>query len=196
MMILEEILVYENACPDAQEWAEGKTIEECVEQCHRGDWLLWLAERIGVDRRKLILAKAHCANTVRHLMKDKRSKKAVDIAIAYGEGKATKDELMLAARHADDAYTDGFFARHNHAAAAAFLTVANATAYLNDAGRFADAVASSTADAIADQELFKAGVHGDKDACLINRLLTADICRKYIGQEIIDKVNRILKQKS
>jgi len=46
--------------------------------------------------RELTLAKGHCANTVRHLMKDERSIAAVDAAIAFGEGKISADELESA----------------------------------------------------------------------------------------------------
>ena len=124
------------ACEPAVEWAENKTIEEVVATCHRGDWLLWLAKKCDIGLQPLTLAKGHCANTVRHLMKDERSIKAVDVAIAFGEGKATREELDAAAAYA---------------AAAAY---------------YADA----------------------------NRLQTADICRKHIGELIIEKVNQILTE--
>ena len=52
--------------------------------------------------RELTLAKGHCANTVRHLMKDQRSIDAVDAAIAFGEGKITKEELLKYAAYADE----------------------------------------------------------------------------------------------
>jgi len=47
--------------------------------------------------KEITLAKAHCANTVRYLIKDQRSIKAIDIAISFGEGKATIDELSAVA---------------------------------------------------------------------------------------------------
>lgn len=97
MKTFKELLFELEACSEAREWAGDKTIEEVVEQCHIGDWLLWLAARIDIGLQPLTLAKGHCANTVRHLMKDERSIKAVDVAIVFGEGKATRKEL-------DDAY--------------------------------------------------------------------------------------------
>lgn len=98
---MKELLIKLRACSEAREWAGDKTIEEIVEQCHRGDWLLWLAAKIDIGLQPLTLAKGHCANTVRHLMKDERSIKAVDTAIAFGEGKATREELDKAADAAD-----------------------------------------------------------------------------------------------
>lgn len=100
---MKEILNKLSACQEAVDWAENKSIEEIINTCHRGDWLLWLAHKLDVDIRPLTLAKGLCANTVRHLMKDERSVKAVDIAIAFGKGNATRQELDAAAAAADDA---------------------------------------------------------------------------------------------
>lgn len=131
-MSTKELLIELRACEPAREWAGDKTIEQIVAECHRGDWLLWLAAKVDIGLRPLTLAKGHCANTVRHLMMDERSVKAVDTAIAFGEGKVNEEGLKKA-----------------YAAAAA---------------------------AAAAKE---------------NRLQTAEICRKYIGDLIIEKVKEI-----
>lgn len=96
MRSLQSFLEDLNACADAREWAGDMTIEEVVATCHRGDWILWLAEKVGVDKRLLVLAGGMCANTVRHLMRDERSLKAVDVAIAYGRGEVGEEELDAA----------------------------------------------------------------------------------------------------
>jgi hypothetical protein len=150
-----------NACQTAIDWAGDKTIEQVVADCHRGDWLLWLASKCDIGLQPLTLAKGHCANTVRHLMNDDRSLKAVDTAIAFGEGTATREEL-------DAAY------------AAAYAYAARAAA---DAAAYAAAYAAAAADAYYD---------ADAAAAIENRLQTADICRQYIGDLIIQKVNSIL----
>ena len=134
-MTFKELLIELDACKLAREWAGDMPIEEVVASCHRGDWLLWLAKRVDADFQLFTLAKGHCANTVRHLMKDDRSINAVDVAIAFGEGKATREELDTAAdAAADAAYT----------------------------------------------------------AYAANRQQTADICREYIGESLIQKVNQLL----
>jgi hypothetical protein len=94
---MKELLIKLNACKEAIEWAGDRTIEEIVKDCYRGDWLLWLAKEIDIELQPLTLAKGHCANTVRHLMKNRKSIKAVDMAIAFGEGRATMEELNNAA---------------------------------------------------------------------------------------------------
>ena len=109
-----QLLKKHNACNEAQTWAKDKTIEEAYNTCPRGDWMLWLFAKTNPDDlQRLTLAKGHCANTVRHLMKDERSIKAVDVAIAFGEGKATRDELI-------DAYAAAGAGAAAYAAAAAY----------------------------------------------------------------------------
>jgi hypothetical protein len=180
-MTFKQYLQSVEACNSAVKWAENKTIEEVVATCHRGDWLLWLAKKCDIGLQPLTLAKGHCANTVRHLMKDERSIKAVDVAIAFGEGKATREELDAAAADANDAANDAAYAA---AAAddAAYAAAAAAAAAAADAHAVAYAAAAYAAD------------YAPAAAAAPNRLQTADICRKYIGELIIEKVNQILTQ--
>lgn len=159
-MTFSEYLESIDACSYAIDWAGDKTIEQVVADCHRGDWLLWLASKCDIGLQPLTLAKGHCANTVRHLLKDDRSIKAVDTAIAFGEGRATREEL-------DAAY------------AAAYAYAADAYAYA--------AYAAAAADAYYDADAAAAAA-----AAIENRLQTADICRQYIGDLIIQKVNETL----
>ena len=114
---MQELLIKLKACVEAREWVGDKTIEQIVEQCHRGDWLLWLAEKVDIGLQPLTLAKGHCANTVRHLMKDERSINAIDVAITFGEGKASREELSSAAADAAYAASDADAAAADAAAA-------------------------------------------------------------------------------
>jgi len=92
---MKDLLLKLRACEEAVEWAGDKTAEEVIATCYRGDWLLWLAYHLKVDDRPFTLAKGHCANTVRHLIKDERSIKAVDAAIAYGNGRYLRKSLKM-----------------------------------------------------------------------------------------------------
>jgi hypothetical protein len=171
MKTFKHLLIELNACKEAVKWAQDKTIKEVVEQCHRGDWLLWLAQKVDIGLQPLTLAKGHCANTVRHLMEDESSLKAVDTAIAYGEGKVSIEELNAAT----DAIAADAIAADAIASAAASAAYAAAYAAASAA---ADAIAYAAASAASKKE---------------NQMLTADICRKYIGDLIIDKVNKLIK---
>lgn len=163
MSTFQDLLKELNACSEARKWAADRTIEQVVSECHRGDWLLWLAARVGVDNRKLVLAAGKCAETVIHLMKDERSKRAVTAAIDYGEDRIGKDELAAAARAAYAA----------DAAYAAARAAADAAAYAAYA-----AYAALAAYAAARAE---------------NQRKTADIVREILGSEIIEKVNQKTK---
>jgi hypothetical protein len=189
MKTLKEYLKTLHACEESVIWAGDKTIEEAVHECHRGDWLLWLAQRCDVELKPLTLAKAHCANTVRHLMKDERSIKAVDVAIAFGQGRATLDELNEVYSSAADAYdaaADAAKAAIKAAAKAAAYAAASAAAAADS--EFADAAYAAAADAAtaAAAAAIKAA------ASAANRQQTADICRAHIGELIIIKVNQLL----
>ena len=154
---MKELLIELKACSEAREWAADKTWKEIYTTCHRGDWLLWLFRKTNPDDLQLlILAKGHCVNTVRHLMKDERSIKAIDVAIAFGEGKATREELDTAAAYAY---------------AAADYAADYAAAYAAYSAAFAAYSASAVAYAAADTKKH-------------NQQLTADICRMYLPIEI------------
>lgn len=164
MKKLKEFLEQHNACKDCYEFAKDLTLEQFVNTCERGDWILWLFARMNEDSlRELTLAKGHCANTVRHLMKDERSTKAVDVAIAFGEGRATIEELKetesgsyLAAYYAVN-WLSAWCSRHSARAAASA----------------ARARAAAAEAAAAERKA--------------NQKLTADICRKYLPLEIWDQ---------
>ena len=182
MKTFKDILIKLKACESGRDWVGDKTVEEFVKDCQRGDWMLWLAKKLDVGIKPLTLTKGYCAKTVEHLMKDERSKKAVQAAIDFGKGKITKEELDA---DAYDAATAAAYAAY----AAAYA--AYAAAYAADTA----ADAADTADT-ADDAAYAAYAAADTaadDARTKNRLLTADICRKYIGQILIDKVNILLK---
>lgn len=127
---LEEL----NACEEAVKWAAGKSWHEVYQQCERGDWLLWLFQKTNPnDLRKLTLAKAKCAETVIHLMKDERSKQAVRVAFSFGRGKASRKEL-------------------DAAASAAYVAYAAAAAYADDAASAASAASAAYAASAATRK--------------------------------------------
>jgi hypothetical protein len=176
---MKELLIKLNACDEAIEWAGDRTIEEIVKDCDRGDWLLWLAKKIDIELQPLTLAKGHCANTVRHLMKNETSIKAVDMAIAFGEGRATMEELNNAANAAADAAYDAVF----------YAAIVADAAIVGDAPYAAYAAATAAANAA----FYAANAAADAAGAAKkqNQKETAEICRKYIGQLIIDKCNEL-----
>jgi len=206
-MLAEELLKSLNACNEAIEWAGDKTIEEAWESCHRGDWmLLFYSKQYSLNIKELTLAKGYCANTVLHLMKDDRSKKAVRAAIDFGNGLITEDELEIfasAASASADAYSfdvaASYAASFDVASAYAASAAADASYYAADASSSFDVAAAyaasaySSASAAADAAYYAAydaaydassssavSAYYAADAKKQNQLETANICRKYL----------------
>lgn len=120
---LKKFLLSKDACSDRFEFAKDLTLKQFLDTCERGDWILWLFARTNPqDIRYITLATAHCVNTVRHFMADERSTTAIDVAIRFGQGKATKQELH-------DAHAAA-------AAAAAYADCANAADYAAHAAAY------------------------------------------------------------
>lgn len=125
------------ACVEARAWAAGTpgTPEELWSTCPRGDWLLWLAMRAGVDRRVVVLAACDCAETATpHLTDSTRGPAlaAIETARRWARGEATQQDV----RNANAALTgreDGDAADHAacavaFAAYAAFVSVRSVAA--------------------------------------------------------------------
>ena len=83
-----------NACEEAVRWVKTqKSISQAWLNCERGDWMLWLAKKLDVNDKKLTLAKVMCAKQVEHLMKDQRSKDALQACFDYINGEITREQL-------------------------------------------------------------------------------------------------------
>jgi hypothetical protein len=163
------------ACKESISWIQQNNIqslEEAWNACERGDWLLWMATKLGIDERKLALCAALCAHTVIQYMQDSRSRNAVRIAFLWGRGKATDEELSSAGSAAWSAVFAAF-APDTDAWAAAVAAVAAAWAAVRSATLAAARSATSAADA-------------DK-----NRLRTAEIARKVLTEEVMKKLKEI-----
>jgi hypothetical protein len=190
-MTTKEKLKSLGACHEAIIWAGEKSIQEIWDTCHRGDWMLWLFIRTNPEQLKeLTRAKAHCALTVRHLMKDQRSINACEVALKFADGLATREELDAAAHAATYATYAAYAAAHAatyatyaayaaaYAADAAYADAAYAAADAAYAAAYAAYVANYAADAAyvanyaADAAYAAARIKNQKE--------TADICRKYL----------------
>jgi hypothetical protein len=186
MKLLEEL----GSCIEGMEFAsEYPTLQDAWTACPRGDWMLWLAKRLGVDLRTLTLAKALCASTVRHLMKDPRSLAAIDAAVDFGRGKIMEQKLKKAAYAAVDAVYAAYAAAVDAAAAAADAAAAAADAAAYAAYAAAVDAAAAAADAAAvDAAAYAAAVDAADAARIKNRQQTADICRKILTVAVFERL--------
>jgi hypothetical protein len=162
-----------NACKESIRWIKQNNIqslEKAWNICERGDWLLWMATRLSIDRRKLVLCAALYAHTIVQHMEDARSRDAVRIAFLWGRGKATDVELEKAS---DDAYAAVIAARTvDTATYAAVWAAVWATT-------FTDAIwaVNTIADASADKKS--------------NQLYTAKIAKKVLTEDVLKKIKKI-----
>ena len=171
MKTFKELLIELDACSPALEWLKDRTIEETIRDVDRGDWLLWLA-------------KALCAKTVIHLMKDERSINAVNVAEKFGRGECTRKDLDATANATANAAAYAAYAAAYAAAAANAAANANATA---NAAAYAAYAAYAAAAANA------AAAAAAAAAANANLLETSIICKEILGELIINRVNKLLK---
>ena len=119
--VLDKLLVTYKACDEAIEWAKAyKTTSAAWKACTNPQWMLWALEATGVmDDKKRRLFSCWCVrNTplldgrkVWDLLTDKRSRKAVEVAERFADGRATEDELNAAWGAANAAWGAAYAAR-------------------------------------------------------------------------------------
>ena len=151
-----------------------RAFKKAWRDCKRGDWMLSLAEELKIDDRVLTRAKALCANTVRHLMTDKRSIAAVEAALRYAEGKISRAELNeyadIAGRVVD---TNKSIIMYKSAYAAYVAAAPNGQLY---------DVATACADA---------AIIAPREETLKR---TAAICKEILTKPVFEKINQLQKE--
>ena len=193
MKTLKELLIELDACSSAIQWVEDKTIEEAIKQCSRGDWIIWLSEKIDLPKNKIILAKVKCAKTIIHLMKDQRSIDVIDVAEKFGLGKCTIEELDNATNFAYAVYNN-----YINSATSATSTVysevyaarvaANISMHLTF---FIESIAYAAGYGSVNNPDHFVPVDYNKGV-KENSKQTAEILRESLGDLIINKVNDLL----
>jgi len=135
-------------CEDAAVWVmdrEGSAYA-AWRACERGDWLLWIAARLGVDRRLVVRAACACARTALvHVPEgEHRPLRAIETAEAWCDGRATIAEVRAAYAAASRA------AATTASRAAAAASRAAATTASRAAAAAANAAATTAAANVAD----------------------------------------------
>jgi hypothetical protein len=147
-MTLTEFLDKHDACRDGRvRAAVFASPEDAWQNCTPGD-LIWAATRPCVlTDKELRLFAVFCARSVQHLLKDPRSRDAIDVAERHADGLATNDELRAAY---DAAYAADACAVYADAAAAA--AAAYAAVYAADAAAYAAVYAADSAADAREQQ--------------------------------------------
>ena len=95
------------ACHEAIRWADGTglSLEEAWKICHRGDWMLWYAARVGADRRAVVMACCEIARGVlpRVPSVEDRPRLAIEAAERWAENPTEENRRAADAAAADAA---------------------------------------------------------------------------------------------
>lgn len=156
-MNLVELLQMHYACDVSTEWVrslDDQSPENAWRKCPRGDWLIWIAAELGVDRKLIVQAVCIYARTVLKYVPDgeDRPRVAIETAERWARGEATLDTAITAAYGAKKAWYVCPTGAASHAAAAAYLAARTASCVLNalDAAEYvarAKFIAEGTRDA-------------------------------------------------
>ncbi len=187
MYALQRQLTRLGACKSSIEWAKiYNDFRDAWRACHRGDWLLWLAEKLEVEHRVVVRAACDCARLALQFTRDERPLRAILMTERWASGDQfiTLDDLKGAAEDCKEAALDagcyGDFAGANTAYAARYACIA----VLPDrepkeaAAACAEAVAEAAADAATSI------VEGDA-ARMASRWMTACVVRTRIDEDLI-----------
>lgn len=137
-----EFLKANKACKEGFEFAirECNSLTDCWNKA-KPDWLIWLSTRENVlTDRELHEFMLASAESVKHLMRDRRSLDALAVKRRWLDGEATDEELREARKHAYDAYNCAYD-DYDAAAAAAYV----AYDYAADAADAASSAVSAAA---------------------------------------------------
>ena len=87
------------ACREAADWYDGRDSEQAWAECERGDWMLWVAGKLNVDRKVLVAAACECAELALVHVPDgeDRPRQAIETARAWVSGNATLEQVRKAA---------------------------------------------------------------------------------------------------
>ena len=89
-----------DACSSAIEWVGDRDPATAWAECPRGDWLLWVAGRLGADRRTIVLAACACARDALRFVPsgETRPLAAIETAERWVRGEASIRDVRAADR--------------------------------------------------------------------------------------------------
>ena len=104
---MKKILTDLKACGELIVWCEKNkitTLAEAWAKCERGDWMLWLAAKRGLDRKKLVFIACQCARTSLKYYKDFLVLKCIETSEAWTRDEVSIEYLKVVRNNAYAAY--------------------------------------------------------------------------------------------
>jgi hypothetical protein len=141
-------LAQRHACWEALEWLQERDAATAWSECPRGDWLLWWAAKVGVERKVVVLAACACARLALPYVAagELRPLKDIETAEAWYSGEASLGDVRAAY---DAAYDAAYAADASAYAAAAIAYAAHAAAHAAADAAYAAAAADAAYAAYA-----------------------------------------------
>lgn len=132
----QALLAKLGACSEARHADDGKSLRQVWNSCDRGGWLLWLADKLDIDRKLIVLAACDCARTALKFVPadESRPLRAIETAEAWCRGEAAIEQVNAAYAAANAAYAaiaaDAAASEAANAAYAAYAAAENQCADL------------------------------------------------------------------
>jgi hypothetical protein len=169
-----EILARLGPCQVGKDWYNSQaSFKDAWENCHRGDWLWWFAYNLGVNSNTLLKASIYCVKQIYPFLIDERSKDYIVAAINYSKGYITDKEL-------NDKQKDAYIAWKDMINDSKFYRFTQI-----DAADLAWKSTHTISRLILEADIFL-GHH------TVNiKSKSANICRKYLTEEVFIKLNQI-----
>ncbi len=175
---IQPLLERLDACSEAREWAGQRTLAEVWTECARGDWLLWLAQRLRIDRSVIVRAAVECVRpALVYLPAREWPARALEVMLAWCEGKATIEEVRQAGTVAARAATES---DSGAGAWAAWSVADSAWSVVHEEWAFAWASAAGASYAA------RMGNHGAEAAGASSLLASAETVRRLIPLATIE----------
>ena len=148
-----------DACHESRVWlatVADLALAPAYYACPDGRWLLWLAARAGVDRRRIVLAACACAELalVHVPAGEDRPRRCIEVTRAWCRGEASLEEVRAARMEARAATADAAYAT-----VAAYAAYAAATAPADAAYAYAYADAAYAAARLENRERLQKAVN-------------------------------------
>lgn len=194
------------ACREGAKWAlsiseDMVAVWDALIEQDKYDWLIWTATRRGVFPDSVLRKLAcrfvretplHDGRTAWDLLTDERSRKAIEVAEHYVDGKATEAELDAARADAWAAYDAARTAAD--AAAGAAADAARAAADADRAAAWASDAASDAADRASAWSVWSAYDASRADATYAAEAAAARVAAKSAQVEMIAEIGNPFKK--
>lgn len=176
LVLLVKLGAHHEVCRWVAEQQE-QTAREILRKCQRGDWLLWLASRISINRKLLVFAACQVARTAQQYVpaREPRTLRCIEVAEAWTRGEASLDDVKTA-RVAAASYAAGNVV--SYADTAANAAYANA-AYAAYAAAYAATNANAAAYAAAS------AAYAAASASNVSLATSANLVRKHIPWRVM-----------